>query len=209
MGTLDSLTIAVISGVGSGLAAGIVSGFVTLRKVRQDLAAQYDADLREQRLKHYQDVWTYFEPLTITRPRSLTKNDLDALSGRLRDWYFFKGGLYMSTPSTRFYNILQEALARLVARDAEPAKDDLNAVRFFASSFRARLTEDVGTRRRAMFSPPAVVAGWRRRSIYRHAGFPPPEEPPWKIHWRSRRSSDSSPQRAAPVGDGMGPPAAG
>jgi hypothetical protein len=86
---VSSVAIAVISGVGSGLAGAVVSGLVTLRKVRKDLEAEHDTQLRAKRLEHYPVIWRDFASLAISSPKEdLSRDDLKALSDRLRAWYF-------------------------------------------------------------------------------------------------------------------------
>jgi hypothetical protein len=57
----------IVAGVVSGLAGAVVAGFVTLRKVRSDLAAEYDRDLRTKRLEHYRNFWPEFAGLATPR----------------------------------------------------------------------------------------------------------------------------------------------
>ena len=161
----------VIAGTGSGLAGAAVSGFVTLRKVRSDLKAEYDKDLRTKRLEQYLEIWPQFAPLATTKAEELRNEDLEEFSRALRDWYFAKGGIYLSASAMDVYNIIQREISRVTHADHQPTQRDLARVRFFGSSLRTRMTEDLGTRRQPLvFRRSWLADKWRKKVLYRRAG---------------------------------------
>jgi hypothetical protein len=164
---MEAWAIAIVSGVVSGLGAAALSGWVTLRKVRRDLEAAYDSDLRGKRLDHYLALWPRFSCLAITKREMLTHAVLQDFSDDLRSWYFNEGGLFMSRASQYFYNQLQRKIASSLSAGEDLDEGDLGEVRFLASSLRTRLTEDIGSRRSSMFSPPRPVIWWRKKSLTR------------------------------------------
>ena len=91
-------------------------------EVRQQLASQYDADLRARRFKAYASLWRPLEPLALyTPPSDVTYQDLDDLASHLRRWYFARGGLLLSEEARECYFDLQDALTRAL-RAADEAQ---------------------------------------------------------------------------------------
>jgi len=160
----------IAAGVVSGLGGAVVAGFVTLRKVRSDLAAEYDRDLRTKRLEHYRKFWPEFAGLATTKPAELSPGDLVRFSDALRTWYFSEAGIYLSRSTMDAYNVLQREIKRVTSEGQPLSQRDLSFVRFFAASFRTRMTEDLGTRRRPLvFARSALADKWRRWRLYRRA----------------------------------------
>jgi hypothetical protein len=167
---VEAVWAGVVAGVLSGVAAAGISGFVTLRKVRSDLVADYDKDLRARRLEHYLRIWPEFAPLATTKTQGLTKEELGRFSDVLRQWYFTGAGVYFSRSAMDVYNILQREIANVADPDHALTEREVAVIRFFASSLRTRMTEDLGTRRRPLvFGRSRLADRWRRMMLYHRA----------------------------------------
>jgi hypothetical protein len=139
--------VAVVSGAASAIIAGVLTYVTAVLKIRRDLAAQYDADLRRDRIGVYKELWKSLQPLARYAPeRSLTCADAHALAGQLRSWYFEQGGLYLSEASREAYFGLQDALKDIHPSDKPLSKEEVAMLRERGSTLRTHLTKDVGTR---------------------------------------------------------------
>jgi hypothetical protein len=142
----------------ASILTGLVTAYFTSRKVREDLEAKYDTDLRDRRLKVYAELWKLLEPLAkYSPPGPVTPRVLGQLSRALRSWYFDTGGLYLSEPARDAYFALQGALVAAVGTgeaeiDVELDPDAFEAIRKAGSDLRTHLAGDIGTRRRLMVS---------------------------------------------------------
>lgn len=144
----DSVAVALASAV----AGGALTYVTTIMKIRQDLAAQYDADLRRDRIGVYKRLWTLLQPLArYAPPGEFSFSKGHELATALRAWYFEEGGLFLSEPARDAYFALQDALKALdgPSADAVPA-ETLKALMDVGSTLRTHLSEDVGTRAKAM-----------------------------------------------------------
>jgi hypothetical protein len=131
------------------------------RSIQNMLSARpkIDESLRDARLPAYKVLWQKTK-LLPKWPRSsqVTYEKLAELSGELRDWFFDEGGIYMSWPTTRAYNALQETLTTVVEKHTsgsvlDPVSiEDYDLVREKCSKLRIELTNDLMSRRRA-FQP--------------------------------------------------------
>jgi len=156
---------AVVAAVTSGLASAVVGGALTyvtaVLKIRRDLAAQYDADLRRDRITVYKQLWCKLEPLAKYAPaKALTCDDAHGLATALRSWYFEEGGLFLSEPARNAYFGLQEALKTVSEHSKQRLPDPMLALLMErGSELRTQLTRDVGTRAQPMLSekmPPGL-----------------------------------------------------
>src|SRR5262245_64313805 len=95
-----------------GFVLGLASAYIGLYwKVRKDLEAEYDKDLRAKRRDAYAALWKLLQPLAkYSPPPPTTAEPLKQLSAELRQWYFEVGGLYMSGKTRDAYFALQEEL---------------------------------------------------------------------------------------------------
>jgi hypothetical protein len=167
---MDSATAGIVAGVVSGIGAAAVAGFVTLRKVRSDLEAEYDKDLRARRLSKYLELWPKFAPLSTTKLEDLDKKDVEGFSRELREWYFTEGGIYLSRSAMDVYNLLQTEINASTGTSGALGTREAARIRFFASSLRTRMTEDLGTRRRPLlFRRSRLGDWWRRKRLNRRA----------------------------------------
>lgn len=145
----------------STLVAALVSAvttYVALRtKIRRDLEAQYDKDLRERRMTAYAALWALTEPLAIYSPaRKLSGHGARALSERLRHWYFTEGMVLSAAARDRYFD-LQKALTKdsLAAAAADTAPLDTTALKPLqeaSSTLRTALSNDVASRRPPMIA---------------------------------------------------------
>jgi hypothetical protein len=156
------------------LATALLSALTTylalVTKIRRDLEAQYDKDLRERRLKAYPALWALSEPLARFSPaREFCPDDARTLSQEMRKWYF-REGLVMSMAAREAYFRLQGKLtAKTVAAAIPPlAFEVIEDLKKASSEMHNALCGDVGSRR-----PPMIGARsqhWWERAI----GRPPP-----------------------------------
>lgn len=142
----DAIWAAIIGGL-----IGLVSTYVVaVVKVRQDLRAKYDIDLRERRIPEYKELWKLTDMFPkYGRGPNPTAAGTQALSVALRDWYFAGGGMLLSIYGRYTYFALQEALNDLPATDDGQTMGDATyeCLRQRGSDLRTALVRDVGTRR--------------------------------------------------------------
>jgi hypothetical protein len=131
------------------LVAGVV---VALVQARRNLETQYDIDLRKERIGAYQNLWACFEPLAFySPPGPVTFQTVRDISRTMREWYFTKGGLFLSTETRDVYFRLQRELtktahSRAVRTDDELDFDRREHIKALTSRLRSQMTEDVKTR---------------------------------------------------------------
>ena len=143
-----------IGGV-AGIVSALVTYFSTRAKIRLDLAAEYDKQLREQRLSAYKELWLILEPMArFGREKEITYDDIRDVSSRTRKWYFQTGGIYLTQNSRGPYFAWKKAMQALLddqtlAQDsARKIDDDLTAgVIAAGSQLRTSLSDDIGTKR--------------------------------------------------------------
>ena len=144
----DSVAVALASAV----AGGALTYVTTIMKIRQDLAAQYDADLRRDRIEVYKRLWKLLEPLAkYAPPGEFTFNKAHELASALRAWYFEEGGLFLSEAARDAYFALQDALKEIHGPSVEALPPEtLKSLMGRGSTLRTHLSADVGTRAKAM-----------------------------------------------------------
>ena len=59
----DAVQAAFVSGVLSATVTACVTYLTTVAKIRKDLEATYDRDLRNKRITVYKELWKHLEPL--------------------------------------------------------------------------------------------------------------------------------------------------
>lgn len=142
----------ILAALGSAVLGGVGTYLTTVLKIRQELSAQYDSDLRHDRIIAYRELWKCLEPLArYAPPGEFTHAGAQDLAKALRTWYFENGGLFLSEPARDAYFGLQDVLTTLEGSSAEvilgPTLDKLRAA---GSALRTKLSEDVGTRAKGM-----------------------------------------------------------
>ena len=138
--------------IASATLGGFVTYLTTVLKIRQELGAQYDSDLRRDRITAYKELWRCLEPLArYAPPGDFTFGGAQKLAIVLRKWYFDNGGLFLSEEARDAYFALQDELKTLgKPSDIEVPPEILEKLRSRGSTLRTRLSEDVGTRARGM-----------------------------------------------------------
>jgi hypothetical protein len=117
----------------------------------EKLRGEIDLDLRKLRIDAYKLIWEETDILPAwPKDQKVTYGDLDKFSAQLKDWYFKKGGIFLSyNAHHKGYIPLQKAIADLDAKqkDSPLAKTDYTAIREKCSALRTLLTQDIQSRR--------------------------------------------------------------
>jgi hypothetical protein len=141
----DTVLVALISGL-----IGFVPTFLTVYlKFRKDLEFEYDKDLRGLRIEAYKDLWKRLATMPkYWRPDPVTYRGLQNLMADLQEWYFQKGGFFLSEKSRKAYFDLMENLAETAKDTDSPldTKTEYEPLRRLGSHLRNCLATDVGTR---------------------------------------------------------------
>lgn len=138
----------------SAVIGAVVSYLGALLKNFMDIRAKVDESLRESRIPVYKELWIKTS-LLPKRPRSekVTYEVLAQFSVDLTDWYFNRGGIFMSKRAFAAYGILQDTIHRVLPKGGEGRVSDLHydEVRDKCSKLRTELTNDLLSRRGAPF----------------------------------------------------------
>jgi hypothetical protein len=153
----DTLESVLIGGV-SGMVSAVITYFGTRSKIRLELAAEYDKDLRKSRLETYKELWAILEPLArYGRTASITHAVLRDISEKTRVWYFRNGGIYITRSSRRPYFSWKAAMQPILDNPEYLAKPDqelpaevIAPVVDAGSRLRTSLSDDVGTKERSL-----------------------------------------------------------
>ena len=117
----------------------------------QKLNADIDVDLRVRRIDVYQELWSCTSLLPKwPKASGVTYQQLLAFSQTLRDWYFMKGGMYLSRSThDKAYSPLQDALAEVLKSNSSGAVSDehYERIRRACSTLRTALAGDIESRR--------------------------------------------------------------
>ncbi len=141
-----------IAGIVGALVGAIATYLVAILKLRRELEYKYDTDLRDKRIPEYLELWKLLEVLAkYARPKQLTFDDLSKLSASLRQWYYEKGGLFLSDKSRDVYFALQDEIKAALdhGNSLHSGVDEptFEKLREAGSALRTALTQDVGTRK--------------------------------------------------------------
>jgi hypothetical protein len=133
---------------------GIVGTYVAaILKFRKDLEADFDKEIRKERIQEYPKLWRLLELLAkYDRPDPVTPAHLADLSVAMRKWFFDGGGIYLSDRARESYFALKRQLQKVAhssRQQSDQAIDEQEAGKLVqaASLLRAHLTRDLGTRR--------------------------------------------------------------
>ena len=159
MNSLELVLTSVLAAIGGaalvvgGLAAWLGAVWKDRIERQESMRAQIDVDLRSRRIVVYEPLWAMMKVLPKwPRDDGVTYERLHKFSEELRDWYFEKGGLYLSESSREKYGALQDELHRVLVAgrkgplDRSP-NDDYEVVRKQCSKLRTSLASDVASRR--------------------------------------------------------------
>jgi hypothetical protein len=123
-----------------------------LHKSSVAFSTSIDTDLRARRIAMYEELWrcTGLIPLWPRNP-ALRCEDIATLSTTLKEWYFGKGGMYLSGTARKSYGDVQETIHNVLAKSPTGAVsgDDYEEIRKRCSTLRTELTEDLLSRREA------------------------------------------------------------
>lgn len=123
-----------------------------IQKASLALAGVIDTDLRTRRIPLYAELWekTGLLPMWPWNTE-LEYEALHQLTRHLRDWYFARGGMYLSASARDAYFEVQKSINGLIERgkSGRIEHDDYNAVREKCSALRTELAEDLLSRREA------------------------------------------------------------
>ncbi|MBK8211548.1 MAG: hypothetical protein IPK78_17975 [Rhodospirillales bacterium] len=115
-------------------------------------ASAVDTDLRTRRIAVYAELWenTGLLPMWPWNT-ALEYRDLQQFTLDLRDWYFKRGGLFLSTGARDAYFAVQKSINAVLAdhRTGAVAEADYGTIRENCSALRTELAEDILSRRNA------------------------------------------------------------
>lgn len=147
------IQVAIITGLFGVVSGAILAYLGAILKFRKDLEAAYDKDLRNKRIEVYKELWNQLQLLArYDQPEPLNPRTLEKLSVAMRRWYFETGGLYLSEEARVNYFDLKRAIKELLESAKYGENEILNehdseVMVEKASLLRARLTQDIGTRK--------------------------------------------------------------
>jgi hypothetical protein len=123
-----------------------------LQKATLAFAGVVDTDLRTRRIPVYAELWekTGLLPMWPWNTE-LEYKALNELTHDLRDWYFKRGGMYLSTSARDAYFEVQKCINVLLeaGKAGRIAHEDYKTVREACSALRTELAEDILSRREA------------------------------------------------------------
>jgi hypothetical protein len=133
--------------------------FAMRSKIRRDLEADYDKDLRERRMTAYAALWALTEPLArYSPPEPLSAHGARLLSKRLRGWYFSDGMVLSAAARDAYFELQKKLVAAPIAAAPAPTRpldeELVEELRKASSAMRTALSRDVASRR-----PPMIAAG--------------------------------------------------
>ncbi|GEM_PF-1735952 len=123
-----------------------------LNKSTLAFTSAVDTDLRTRRIEVYSELWEKSGTLPLwPRNRDLSYTDLQNLALAFRDWYFKKGGIYLSRNAREAYGELQKHLTSVLSASSEGlvTDSDYESIQKKCSALRTELTTDLLSRREA------------------------------------------------------------
>lgn len=138
----------------SGLVGSLAGILVTMWQVRKQLEAGAELQRRENRIPVMQELWSHLQAFSFFgKPQKERGELLRKISDDLTQWYYKKGGLYLSETSQKFYVRFQTTINTFITNyDLPEIKlDQLNHSEFHqlqeeASVLRTLTARDCGTR---------------------------------------------------------------
>jgi hypothetical protein len=143
-----------LSALISSAITAVITYFTTRSKVLLDLTAEYDKELREDRLDVYKELWMLLAPLARYSAKGpLTYQLVKSTSEDMRDWYFNTGGIYLSRKTRVPYFKLKDAMQKIIndtklSEQAEKPIDNkmVKTILESGKKLRESLADDIGTR---------------------------------------------------------------
>lgn len=123
-----------------------------LHKSSLAFVSAVDTDLRTKRIPVYAELWEKTGVLPMWPWNTeLEYQDLHQLTRELRDWYFKRGGMYLSASARDTYFEVQKSINAILEKDqaGRVSHDDYKAIRDKCSALRTELAEDLLSRREA------------------------------------------------------------
>lgn len=120
-----------------------------------------DTALRERRIPVYAELWERTGLLPMwPRNTDLSFEDLQGFTRDLRDWYYQRGGMFLSENAREAFFEVQKAVHAVLDKQAAGpvSGEDYGTIRERCSRLRTELTEDLLSRR----APPSVVDATHR-----------------------------------------------
>jgi hypothetical protein len=121
-------------------------------KTSLSFGSAIDTDLRTRRIPVYGELWEKTGTLPLwPRNSQLQYSDLDQLTRDLRDWYFKRGGMYLSKAARDAYGELQKHMMTVLEKrpSGQVTDADYVSIRERCSALRTELTRDLLSRREA------------------------------------------------------------
>ncbi len=138
----------------AGLAAWLGKVWAERISEAQRRLGEVDLDLRKRRIPLYAEVWKLTSVLPKwPRDPNVTYENLLTFSEALRDWYFHKGGMYISRSTHEDgYAPLQDTLEVVLSpnKTGRLSDPDYEAVRERCSNLRTHLAGDIESRREGL-----------------------------------------------------------
>jgi len=135
----------------AGLAAWLGKVWADRIAQTQNLLQEIDIDLRTRRIGVYEDLWKSTAILPKwPKATGVTYEQLRLFSEALRNWYFEKGGMYLSCSTHKTaYCPLQETLEEVLRKHrlGPISGEDYDAIRERCSALRTALAGDIESRR--------------------------------------------------------------
>ncbi|HYU25504.1 MAG TPA: hypothetical protein VEO74_09895 [Thermoanaerobaculia bacterium] len=133
----------VTSAIVAAFTAFVTAAFESRRKI--------DNAVRDKRIETYPRLWEETSLAPRWPEADVTYSQLRPASERLRDWYYFHGGMYLSSQARVAYGRLQRRLGELSSK-SDRALDafDYRKVRNACSALRSELTTDLLSRTRGL-----------------------------------------------------------
>lgn len=155
---MENAALSLITPLITGLIAGVISAisaYLIIRtRVRLDLIAEYDKELHTKRLEAYKELWKLLEPLApYSPPAPVTYEVIRDMSQKMREWYFQRGGIFLSGESREPYFALKKSMRDVINSKLllENKRVEIDVKSLFnlqkqGHDLRGKLAEDIGTR---------------------------------------------------------------
>jgi hypothetical protein len=154
---MKDILLPLLTGLVSGSFTAIVTYFATRSKIRLDLTAEYDKELRDKRREVYEKLWKLLKPLArFSREKQITYQIIKETSEKIRDWYYDTGGIYLSKESREPYFAFKKSMQKIIDNKDLKEKPEtaigevtLEKMLHQGTELRSSLSDDIGTRKKS------------------------------------------------------------
>lgn len=165
---------ALIAGLISAAITSVITYFATVAKIRFELAAEYDKELRKDRLDVYLKLWPMLKRLArYSAPEPASYQIVKQVSENMRDRYFDVGGIYLSQRSRGPYFDLKKEMQKIIddasKQDGRLPDNEVEELHRKATRLRESLSNDIGTRQGSLLGSPWFRTGRAKSSESDHA----------------------------------------